>query len=433
MRLSGVSSFLSIIVIAAASMLLFTACGSGGGGSSDVVENNDEGETIMPEEPAAQATPNYVFVTSVQGNGNLGTWDDAHGETGLAAGDEICQTRAEAAGMAGTFIAWLSDDNDDAYCRINGLTGKKADNCGQDTLPADAGPWLRTDGFPFGEAIDELMSGAVYAPVRYDEFGSKLPDYSNYYTATSTNGSLHQNSHTKCDNWTNSDPVDSEDANAHWVWGSNINMTSNTWTLFNNLRCADNSIRLFCMQTGEGSALPELQFEGKKVFVTSARGTAKLETWPEANGKKGLEAGDEICRTSAEAAGLSGTFVAWLSDSSNSAIDRLTGNGPWVRLDGVKVADDKDDLTDGELFSSIALTEKGEYRAISSIWTGTNNDGTSVDDTNRTCSDWTYETQSDTIKGAHGMATESKYSWSNYYDMNCSYTNAYLYCFETDN
>ena len=38
---------------------------------------------------------NVVFVTSVTGNGNLSSWPDAGGNTGLEAADAICQTRAD--------------------------------------------------------------------------------------------------------------------------------------------------------------------------------------------------------------------------------------------------------------------------------------------------------------------------------------------------
>ena len=37
-----------------------------------------------------------------------------------------------------TTPAWLSDSSDDAWCRIHGLDGKRADNCGQPVLPANA-------------------------------------------------------------------------------------------------------------------------------------------------------------------------------------------------------------------------------------------------------------------------------------------------------
>ena len=101
-----------------------------------------------------------VFVTSVTGTGDLGSWPDAGMATGTAAGDAICQARATAAGLANpsNFVAWLSDSSDDAYCRLHNLSGKKVTNCGQSTLPVAAGPWLHPNGIPFGEPIDQLLS-----------------------------------------------------------------------------------------------------------------------------------------------------------------------------------------------------------------------------------------------------------------------------------
>jgi len=48
------------------------------------------------------------------------------------------------------------------------------------------------------------------------------------------------------------------------------------------------------------------------VFITSISGTADLGSWPEAGNAVGAEAGDEICRTQAQAAGLdnAGSFLA---------------------------------------------------------------------------------------------------------------------------
>ena len=65
-----------------------------------------------------------IFITSTTGKANLSTWPDAHGMTGLAAGDEICRTRAAATGIADatSYVAFLSDETNDAYCRLHGLT-----------------------------------------------------------------------------------------------------------------------------------------------------------------------------------------------------------------------------------------------------------------------------------------------------------------------
>ena len=78
-----------------------------------------------------------VFMTSTTGTGDLSTWADAHGLSGLAAADEICRTRAAAASLADadSYVAFLSDTRDDAYCRVHGLDGKRSDQCGAGALP----------------------------------------------------------------------------------------------------------------------------------------------------------------------------------------------------------------------------------------------------------------------------------------------------------
>jgi hypothetical protein len=112
---------------------------------------------------AALAAFRRVFVTSVSGTGNLHSWPDAGGQSGVAAGDAICQARAAAGGLSnpGLYVAWLSDGTTDAYCHLHNLTGTKAANCGQGTLPAAAGPWLRTDGKPWAGDVTPMVHDGV--------------------------------------------------------------------------------------------------------------------------------------------------------------------------------------------------------------------------------------------------------------------------------
>src|SRR5688572_3513455 len=71
---------------------------------------------------------------------------------------------------------------------------------------------------------------------------------------------------------------------------------------------------------------------GLRVFVSSLRYPADLKT---AGGKAtGKASADAICQTLADAAGLGGTYVAWLSTSDQNAIDHVQGPGPWYRVDG---------------------------------------------------------------------------------------------------
>ncbi len=373
---------------------------------------------------SATLMSNWVFVTSVSGDGNLGSWADAGSKTGLEAGDAICQARANAAGLKGTYKAWLSDDNDDAYCRIHNLSGKKADNCGQGTLPVAAGPWVRTDGFPFGETIEQLLdNGMVYAPVRLDEFGNLVLPGLRYFTATMPDGSLYSSIPAPCANWT-SNP-------SEWVEVGSSDGTTSLWTTDGSNYCSSDT-HLICFQTGTGVPIPNLASTGKKAFLTSVRGNGNLGSWADAGGKTGLEAGDAICQSRAAAAGLANAsnFKAWLSDNTTDAKTRFSNpGGPWVRLDGVKVADNMTDLTDGSLFSSINLTETGDYIGNYAVWTGTLFDGTK---TNDTCNNWTDGTSAS--QGDTGIAANAGgYNggrWSNFYPNECDFKYVHLYCLE---
>jgi hypothetical protein len=375
------------------------------------------GEDRPPVRPAAAAHLR-VFVTSVTGTGDLSTWADAGGHTGLAAADAVCQARANSVGLAGTFRAWLSDNTDDAYCRIHNLGGKKADHCGQATLPVFAGPWVRMDGFPFGAGISELLDdGEVYAPVRYDEQGDLLPDEF-YFTSTNGDGELDTLSPSACGDWTSAGPGT--------AWGGNTDDTTNLWTLGYGYSCSI-AHRLLCMQTGAGPALPAFAETGRTAFISSTAGSGDLSTWPGAGGLTGLAAGDAVCQARAEEAGLpnAARFRAWLSSSTSNAVDRITTNGPWVRLDGVRVASSRLDLTDGQLFSSINLTQNGYYLGNYGVWTGT--DATGAGSASN-CSDWTSDR--DASLGTTGLAASAGNDWSASRSYTCDSAIFRLYCLE---
>ncbi len=76
---------------------------------------------------------------------------------------------------------------------------------------------------------------------------------------------------------------------------------------------------------------------------------------------EGLEGADQHCQTSAEAAGLEGTFMAWLSAGSTAqVVDRFSvEGGPFVLVDGTHVATDWADLTDGSLAAPILVDASG--------------------------------------------------------------------------
>ena len=297
---------------------------------------------------------NQVFVTSSSGTGNLSTWPEAGGMTGLAAGDAVCQARATAAGLPGAFRAWLSDDTSDAYCRVQGFMGKKAANCGQAALPVAGGPWVRTDGFPFAQTLADIsVRGQIFVPLDNNESGVPIPG-NGVWTGTGSDGVVVSTDN--CSQWSGA-------SSSIGAIGAAL-FTRDAWTFISNYSCSS-ILPLFCFQSGSGQLLPPFVLPGKKVFLSSSTGTGNLQSWPDSGGNAGLAAGDAICRARATAGGLANAsnFKAWLSTDSVNAGDRITSNGPWVRLDGVKVADTKAALLSGGIFAPINLDDLGFYYA----------------------------------------------------------------------
>jgi hypothetical protein len=117
------------------------------------------------------------------------------------------------------------------------------------------------------------------------------------------------------------------------------------------------------------------------VFVTSAIYNGDLG---------GLAGADATCQALADAAGLTGTYKAWLSDTTASPSTRFTQSAnPYVRVDGVIVADNWADLTDGTLDATISRDEHGALTAWTSVWTSTTPLGTIYPSNgNYTCNEW---------------------------------------------
>ncbi len=109
---------------------------------------------------------------------------------------------------------------------------------------------------------------------------------------------------------------------------------------------------------------------GKLVFVTSTRQNGALG---------GVTGADSVCQTRANAAGLSGTFKAWISGGSysSSPASRFTRSTtlPYVRVDGAVVANDWNDLTDGTIQNPINIDEFGNLQTYSFAWSFTRVDG----------------------------------------------------------
>ncbi|RZV49199.1 MAG: hypothetical protein EX268_19345, partial [Deltaproteobacteria bacterium] len=83
----------------------------------------------------------------------------------------------------------------------------------------------------------------------------------------------------------------------------------------------------------------------RRIFRTDTTQNANL---------RGIDGADAICAAQALAAGLEGEFKAWLSTIASPVADRVAqGSGPYVLVDGTRVADDWSDLVDGSILAPI--------------------------------------------------------------------------------
>lgn len=354
--------------------------------------------------------PHVAFVTSNYGGADLSDsadWPGNDGLTGLAAADAICRNHAWSAGLANWqgFRAWLSDSSNDAYCRVSGFDGTKTDNCGQPALPVAVGPWVRVDGKPWADVLELAVgsAGRVYRPL-LTELGDEVPSFTlgtSEWSGTDRYGAAATGT---CSDWSDTSTATSTKV------GQADNVTTGNWGFEWTGGC-NFERRLVCMETGVGPALPPEHSAGRLAFVTSIRGSGDLGSWPLLAGHPGaptgLDAGDAICQTLAADAALPEpeSFKAWLSTDTVDARDRFVHDGPWVRVDGVKLADDLVDLTDDGPPTGLTVDELGQYQNHRTE-TGTNSSGTA---TSNTCGNWADDTLGLTYgfaAGAHGWFAE---------------------------
>ena len=123
----------------------------------------------------------------------------------------------------------------------------------------------------------------------------------------------------------------------------------------------------------------------KTVFVTSVSFNGNLG---------GLTGADDKCQAQADGPASivpSGTYLAWLSDGTDSPDTRFTKSShPYILPGGTKIAQDYVDLTDGSLLHPINVEPTGRRLGLEYIWTGTNSDGTTAP-VHLTCNRWTAD------------------------------------------
>lgn len=431
------------------------ACNSGYAGNGDVCSATNQACTT-PGICSANATcsagttcvcnPGYVgdglsctreriqFLTSVSGTGNLSSWAGVS-TTGLAAADQVCAARATAAGLTGTYVAWMSDMTSDAYCRVHGLTGKKSGNCGGMLATPTAGPWVRLDAArsPAAPTIDKWLAPTrqTFYPVNYTEGGSLVTSVPLLiWTGTDENGVYTGND---CSDWTSADTS----GTIRGVMGD-ISGGGTSWTDQGTDPTCGSSGRLRCVEvaTGTGPSLPPRHPTGKHAFLTSVSGNGMLSTWADAQSLTGVSAADAICQARARYAGYTNaaSFKAWVSYSFTSVTSRVFYNGPWYRPDGILIGTSKTDLTDYTIGAPLYQTELGTYATgnaeTGSVWTGTYAYGSY--NSGGYCNSWLANTSYSAVVGRFDVAD---YRWLAFGTTNtsptlqaCSATDYRLYC-----
>jgi hypothetical protein len=155
------------------------------------------------------------------------------------------------------------------------------------------------------------------------------------------------------------------------------------------------------------------------VFVTSTVMNANFG---------GVTGADAICQMRASAAGLRGTFRAWVSDSTSSAASRLVHHtGPYYRVDGTTVrvlSNDWADLTD-TIAVAFATDEFGVTQGNQMVWTATDFTGAY---TGASCSNWTSTSAALTTTVGNSSAGSTTWTaWNTAYACNLA---ARLFCLE---
>ena len=235
-------------------------------------------------------------------------------------------------GLPGAYVAWLSTADVDAVDRLGNARG-----------------WIRPDGLPFVDTIDELVAGRTLYPPFIDE--TNLRGHEEVWTGTAATG-RHAPSAGDCQGWTSNDA--SDEGLAGLASGASSAFTDDTLRI--PLKECSRSKAILCFGTDNRSRVSLAPQNGRVAFIT--RGTLA--------GGGGTSSFDSLCDSEAQAAGLGGTFVASVADASFGGIvarHDLVGP-PWIRPDGLLLVHQAADLFDAR---QLACTDIPDGRRHGSV------------------------------------------------------------------
>ncbi len=261
---------------------------------------------------ATFAIPNFAFVTSTtMAPSSLG----ASGPARVTA-DAVCQAHAVDAGLPGTFRAMVSlDAGASSLLRDLVVTG------------APHG-WVRTDGLPVADGLDEFQAWLDYYPLALTERRVTLPAGEAVMTGT-VGGS-------DCANWTS--------GLGAYDWGD---PASSDFATHLPRRSCSLPARLYCLAIDKGLLVkPPPPPAGARFWYCAPPS-------PGAPVTGGRAAWDAVCRQAARAAGLpqftDGGVVALVARPGETPIARIsTAGSTWYRPDGVRLFNAAADLVNAQ-------------------------------------------------------------------------------------
>jgi hypothetical protein len=355
-----------------------------GGGVPDGGLGVDAGPGVPDAAPGLDATPsatpNYVFRTA-------GTYPTQKRTFVLA--DAQCNAEAAYAGLPGSYRAWFSTSTTDARDRLTGARG-----------------WIRPDGVPFADTIDDIVNGRILSPINVDAFGND-PVWTLVMTGTTSTGIAA----TTCHDWTDG-PSDGTEGTI----GETV-ATGTYWTSGDFGPCGHPSV-LYCFGVSQSAPLAFHPQSGRLAFLSSSMFTAS----------EGLSAADALCNADASAAGLPGSFAALLPTSTASAASRFAAfeDSVWVRPDGVAL-----NLPGERLFdlrdTRVPLSElaSGGYAVNAYAMTGVTSPRY-VPTSAEVCDDWSSASPKEKVDMAN---VTFGVNWFSSSGGDCSYP-AQLFCLE---
>lgn len=301
--------------------------------------------------------PNVAFVSTARVRGDFG---------GIAAADALCDAEAAAAGLPGNFVAWLGSPVASAASRLGSASG-----------------WVRPDGLVVATSRDALTGAQLLHTItqRADRTPSPSSASDPYIGGAAD-----------CAGWTTASPAVSGGVGR---MGS-TEPTGDGWGTGGGSSC-DTMRPFYCFQIDHVAGVPmPTPVAGRRMFVSDpAAGRTP----------------DATCQGSADAAGLGGTFRAFVPFTGISAVDRATLDGrPWVNLDGLVVFLDDAAVRSGAAAAPVRYDAR-RGRPVDLPVSGADT-ATRAGTAASTCADWTGGGSAESRQSIYYWGGASWFGWA---------------------